>query len=286
MRGLKVTKEWRGLLIRRNGEMKYISKRNRTVDRVTGQTLVEFALALPMLLFVLLGLFEVARWFHSYLAVQYASREAARFAVTGKPLMFISDGEESCEELGKPGTGQSYTLPEEYLECRTDYIKDVGIQLSKLGLLADPGQTDITKPGYLGVLVRGAPSIGGAPVIDHPGVARSKVEVRVVYNHPVNNPFFSLLLPTIRVVGSAELINEPWVGGGPELPAAFSPPDPLPPLDSDSDGWSDIDEVDVHGTLPSNPDTDGDGVREGPGEDPDPLDPCVPYPCIPVTGDG
>jgi hypothetical protein len=78
-----------------------------------GQSLVEFSLALPILLFILLGILDAARWFHSYLAIQYASREAARFAVTGKPPMFISDGPGSCEELGRPGSGDPYALPSE-----------------------------------------------------------------------------------------------------------------------------------------------------------------------------
>ena len=47
-----------------------------------------------------------------------------------------------------------------------------------------------------------------------------------------------------------------------------------------------MEERDVYGTLPSNPDTDGDGVFEGPDGDPAPLDPCVPNSCIPVTGGG
>jgi hypothetical protein len=248
-----------------------------------GQSLVEFALALPILLFILLGLLESARWFHSYIAVQYASREAARFAVTGNPPMYISDGPGSCEEQRKPASGIPYTLPAEYNQCRVDYIKEVGVNLSKLGLLSDPTQGDITKASYLGVFVRGAPGIDESVQDGHPGVARGRVEVRVVYNHPVINPFFSTFIPTIRVVGTTELINEPWTGGGADVPAVFDPPDPLPLLDTDGDGWSDVEERDVHGTIPSNPDSDGDGVNEGPppGGDPAPLDPCDPNACPP-----
>lgn len=244
-----------------------------------GQTLVEFALALSLLLFILLGLFEAARWFHSYIAVQYASREAARYAVTGNPPMLISDGAGSCEELGHPVTGDPYTLPADYEQCRVDFIKDVAIKLSRLGILADSTQSDITKGGYLGVFIRGSTEIGGAAQDDHPGIARGRVEVRIVYNHPVINPFFATFLPTIRVVGTTELINEPWVGGGAQLPEEFNPPNPLPPLDSDSDGWSDIEEREIFGTIPSNSDSDGDGVDEGPGGDPEPLNPCVPKSC-------
>ncbi len=247
--------------------------------RKRGQTLVELAVALPFLLTVLLGLFEAARWFQAYLAVQYAAREATRFAVTGQPPMYMSEGEGSCQEKGIPITGAPYTLPTDYLQCRVDFIKQVGINIAKLGVLVDLNQTDVTKPGFLGVYVRGSPSSGANPVSDHPGVARGRVEIRVVYNHPVTNPFLAPFLPTIRVIGTSEMINEPWIGGGPEVPVEFAPPDPLPLLDTDGDGWTDVDERDIHGTLPNNIDSDGDGVPEGPGGDPEPLDPCLPNPC-------
>ena len=35
------------------------------------------------------------------------------------------------------------------------------------------------------------------------------------------------------------------------------------PVDTDSDGISDIDEEDTYGTNPDNPDTDGDGLNDG-----------------------
>lgn len=47
--------------------------------------------------------------------------------------------------------------------------------------------------------------------------------------------------------------------------------------DEDGDGLTDADEALNLGTDPCNPDTDGDDVSDG--EDPDPLDPCVPNAC-------
>lgn len=47
--------------------------------------------------------------------------------------------------------------------------------------------------------------------------------------------------------------------------------------DEDGDGLTDAKEALELGTDPCNPDTDGDDVPDG--EDPDPLDPCVPIPC-------
>ncbi len=53
--------------------------------RRKGQGLVEFALILPALLLVILGIVEAALVIQGYLAVQHAAREAARFASTYQP---------------------------------------------------------------------------------------------------------------------------------------------------------------------------------------------------------
>jgi len=46
-----------------------------------GQTLVEFALILPILLFVVMGLFEVGRFVFYYAVLNNAAREGTRFAI-------------------------------------------------------------------------------------------------------------------------------------------------------------------------------------------------------------
>lgn len=57
-----------------------------------GQTLVELALILPILIILLMGTIEFGRVFLSYLTVTHASREAARATVisTGKDNTFIT----------------------------------------------------------------------------------------------------------------------------------------------------------------------------------------------------
>jgi len=49
----------------------------------SGQTLVEFALVLPLLLLLLFGIVEFGRIFHAKLVVTSAAREGARKAVVG-----------------------------------------------------------------------------------------------------------------------------------------------------------------------------------------------------------
>ncbi|MEH7352858.1 TadE/TadG family type IV pilus assembly protein [Neobacillus drentensis] len=49
-----------------------------------GQSLVEFALILPVLVMLLFGIVDFGRAFHAYLTIDHAGREAARAASIGK----------------------------------------------------------------------------------------------------------------------------------------------------------------------------------------------------------
>ncbi|RLC54637.1 MAG: hypothetical protein DRI80_19030, partial [Chloroflexota bacterium] len=51
--------------------------------RIRGQGMVEFALVLPVLLLLLFGLVEFGRIFHAWLTLEYAARQAARYAASG-----------------------------------------------------------------------------------------------------------------------------------------------------------------------------------------------------------
>lgn len=60
-----------------------------------GQSLVEFALVLPVLLLVIFLIIEGALILQGYLAVQHAAREAARWAITFQPA-------QGCKLEGNP----------------------------------------------------------------------------------------------------------------------------------------------------------------------------------------
>src|SRR5512141_3013144 len=49
-----------------------------------GQTLVEFALTLPILLLLLFGIIEFGRIFQAWVTLQNAARTAVRYAITGQ----------------------------------------------------------------------------------------------------------------------------------------------------------------------------------------------------------
>lgn len=59
----------------------------------SGQSLAEFALVLPLLLLMLLGIFEFGRFYYTRLTLQHAVREAARYAVTGRTEVDPETGE-------------------------------------------------------------------------------------------------------------------------------------------------------------------------------------------------
>ena len=54
--------------------------------KTRGQALTEFALILPVLLLLLLGIIEGARIVWAYITIQNAAREATRYAVVGLPF--------------------------------------------------------------------------------------------------------------------------------------------------------------------------------------------------------
>lgn len=54
-----------------------------------GQSLVEFALVLPILILLLIGMLEFGRLFNSYMVLLNLSREGARYAATGESDMWV-----------------------------------------------------------------------------------------------------------------------------------------------------------------------------------------------------
>ena len=249
-----------------------------------GQGLVELALVLPILLFVIFGLIESARMMQAFLSVQSAAREGARYAVTGRPTP------EECDDLLYP--------PDQYIECRVDSIKATA-RAYAVGLPVDPTETDPGRPGYLGIQVRGKPCWGCEAQLDRPGIPGTRVEVTVSFNLPIVVPLFSSYLPALRLNGQTQMVNEGFqMGFGSEPPPTMEPAPTEEPLDSDGDGVCDSEERDIYGTSPSLPDTDGDELSDGDeiGDllcdgaavtpTSDPLDRCDPWPGADHDGDG
>ena len=71
-----------------------IAGRQQAPEQRRGQAMVEFVIALPILLFVIFGIIEFGRMTFAWLAVQNAARFGVRYAVTGEYKA------EYCDEAG------------------------------------------------------------------------------------------------------------------------------------------------------------------------------------------
>jgi len=77
--------------------MSFRSKRRGSIRSERSQSLVEFALVVPMLLILVFGVIDFGMGLRSYLSVASATREGARFAVVGiPPGAFTSGGTGDC----------------------------------------------------------------------------------------------------------------------------------------------------------------------------------------------
>jgi hypothetical protein len=255
-------------------------------EKDKGQGMAELALTLPVLLMVVFGMIEMARLVQTYLAVQHAAREGARYAVVGLP------SEQECVDGGgdvnENGTCESRTDEgdvcfTEYSDFRAEAIKAKAREAA-IGLPWDPSVTNDAAPRYLGVWVQGQPSFYDGALMDCPGVPGARVKVRVFFNLPVITPILSGVMPTIQVSAETEMINEgfqTWVGA--QAPPRLTEMPDLPPEDTDEDGLPDEDEYWGQCPYMTNPDSDYDGYPDGEEVDNgwDPCDYEDPYPPTP-----
>jgi hypothetical protein len=217
-----------------------------------GQGLVEFALILPLLLLLLLGIVEGARIIWAYITVQTAAREATRYAVTGRPfidsnmpfqnddgtpnldVINICEGTFGVVEPDPISTGVQPWLCEP--EDRVDAIKRVALRRgntlspSRACLLdTEFAQCRNTTPGAFGVLVVGQQRLEDTNVItntiNYPGDQGLNVLVETFYNVQMLTPIFDLLVGgnflTLR--GASQLQNE-----GLDSSIGIEPPPPIP----------------------------------------------------------
>jgi hypothetical protein len=190
------------------------------MSKQKGQGLLEFALILIPLLMLVLGIIEAARLFHAYIAVQHAAREAARYAITGRPF----------DEFD-PAEGPFCKAD----NIRVEHIKDVakaqafGLPVDYWGLTPADFDDNLTKPGFFGVEIHGFDAYDQPEQRDDPGQPGLPVRVRVVYNIIMLDPFYRAIVPQIRLVGHAEMVNEGiQVGHGGEPLPTFGPTPTLP----------------------------------------------------------
>ena len=143
------------------------------------QAIVEFALVGGIFLMLVFGIIDVARLYQSWVTVQHAAREGARYAITGR-----SDCDAAVDNR---------------LVCIT-----YKAQQAAMGLSGSPGAVDVTvrKWAY--------PDYADPPVEGSAGVACDDIEVEVAYDHQLLTPGISSLVPHIPLTGRDRVIAEPF----------------------------------------------------------------------------
>jgi hypothetical protein len=184
--------------------------------REKGQTLVEFALILPILLLVIFVIIESGRIFQAYITVQHAAREGARYAITGR-----------WEE-------EFAGVPDEEGGPRVASIEDVARNaLSGLPIAGEAGYDEDNRIliGHYEIKIFGQNPNPPPPLLEHyAGLPNEKVAVQVAYRLELLTPVLNVIAPSVQVKGYVEMINEDFgqlSGGG--FPGLREPPSPIPP---------------------------------------------------------
>jgi len=226
------------------------------MKRRRGQGLVEFALILPVLLFILLGIIEAAFVIQGYLTVQHAAREAARFAVAYQPIQGKKLDGSNCARTTPQGPPFSdparicnkYEGYPEYYARRVALIKQragyaaTGLRIND-GYLGDTPERFVAhkeEPAFFGVVVWGYPSFEtdcnardlrdkkwdptdeDPGCLDHPGLQGLPVQILVVHNVEIVDPLYRAVVEYVPVRADTEMINEGiQVGYGDKVPPDF-----------------------------------------------------------------
>ncbi len=163
-----------------------------------GQSLTEFALILPLLLLVLLGIVEFARILQAYITVQHAARTGARYAVTGQ-FILLDEGPD-----GVPGTDDDVWASRPSSIITTTHNAAIG--LARVRPDADiPAREPRADLGYYYDVVL-EPANGGVP---HGVGITDTITVTVHYNVPLLTPIIGNILgDVVHVAGRAVMQNE------------------------------------------------------------------------------
>jgi hypothetical protein len=220
-----------------------------------GQSLVEFALILPILLLLTLGVIEGARLAWAFITVQEAAREATRYAVSGQPFNQTGDPWSFGPDISDGYTGLCLQGVDDFGSCniidptdsaaidRVEAITNMTIKRAHgLPVQRYAFTTDVfTATGYydapatLGVLVMGyTDAYSATATTDNAGKEGLNVLVHVYYNVEMVDPLYSTIVRAvtggnnfIRVQGMAQMQNEGVDAAlGSVPPAAVAPPEP------------------------------------------------------------
>jgi Flp pilus assembly protein TadG len=155
--------------------------------REIGQTAVEFALMLIVLVTVTMAIIELGRLLQVWLTVQNSAQTATRYAVTGQEAADPSD--------------------DPWDRTRLQAIKDEARRVA--GSLAIDDSAGKTEAGFFEVTISAADRPPTTTIgAEFPGGPNQRVAIRVTYNHDLITPFLREVYPSLRMTARSEMINE------------------------------------------------------------------------------
>ena len=170
--------------------MSALIARRRRAGRRRGQTLVEFALVLPVFLLTLFGLIDMGRFVYLNSTLSQAAREAAR--VASVEASYVGSTKANCGAAGGP------VCPATVAVLRTDALNGANRMMAPFGSVA---AADL----YTSCDLNSAP----APVTTQTCAYRNPaglVSVRVVSVFRPFTPVISSLFPSITTQASATMV--------------------------------------------------------------------------------
>ena len=151
-----------------------------------GQALVEFALVSVLFFMLSFGVFDLARLFQSWVTVQHASRESARYAITGLSSCEGAADRDACIVwVAKNATGG---------------LSRAGVSGTDLTVATRAWDYDYDTAGWLDPAAEG-----------DTGLQCDQIEVEVAYKHKFVLPVLTALAPNgVTVVGRQKMTMEPY----------------------------------------------------------------------------
>ena len=190
-----------------------ISRRWRWPGKpLRGQSLVEFALLLPVFMLLFMGIFEFARLASSWITLQHAAAEAARFAITGTDFNAGAQVREN------------------------DIINAAKTASLGINIISSAASN---QAGFFEVTIRSSRSSGDPNELDDAGGPNDFVRVTLHYNHPAmqfifgSRGYIPLTVSQLvlnerfaRPTGAAGIVGTPQL---PATPVSTFTPTPIPP---------------------------------------------------------
>lgn len=174
------------------------------------QGMVEFAVALPILLMLLFAIIDFSLLFSAWLLIQNMARQAVRYAVTGQfDTAYCPVG--GCLTQEDENEARLQTIYEEALRYTPGLFVE-GVAGFDPILPADIGYLKITVctgSPYVTILPRmGSDQYGNCDPDENPGDPGRPVIVMVDFNHPYLTPFLNEVWPMVHLASYHEGIVE------------------------------------------------------------------------------